>query len=215
MARDAASRIDFICFLFISAVIIMTGPRQASTSEVPSEAQILEALKSRTTRAPEPPEHRLEPDREELRFIEALRVRSARSLTVSERTRLGQIARDKPSIDIEIQFAYNSDEVGPKALRPLLALGRALSSSDLKGKIFLINGHTDAKGSAEYNQDLSERRAEAVKRVLIAEFGLQPDTLIAAGYGKMHLKNESNPLGAENRRVQIVNTEVQAAVTAR
>jgi outer membrane protein OmpA-like peptidoglycan-associated protein len=120
------------------------------------------------------------------------------------------IAKDKPSVDIEISFDYNSDVVGPKALRPLLALGSALSNEQLRGAIFFVNGHTDAKGSAEYNQDLSERRAEAVKRVLIEEFRLPANTLIAVGYGKTQFKNKADPFARENRRVQIVNTEQQA-----
>ncbi len=75
--------------------------------------------------------------------------------------------------------------------------------------VFLINGHTDAKGSAEYNQDLSEWRAEAVKHLLVQQFGLPPTTLIAVGYGKTQLKNAAYPFAGEKRRVQIVNTEVK------
>jgi outer membrane protein OmpA-like peptidoglycan-associated protein len=81
----------------------------------------------------------------------------------------------------------------------------------LKGAVFFINGHTDAVGGADFNQDLSERRAEAVKRVLIEEFRLPADTLIAVGYGKTQLKNTTNPFAAENRRVQIVNSEQKMA----
>jgi outer membrane protein OmpA-like peptidoglycan-associated protein len=75
-------------------------------------------------------------------------------------------------------------------MRPLLALGRALSNDQLKGTIFLVNGHTDAKGGAEYNQDL---------------------TLIAVGHGKTQLKNPTDPFAGENRRVQVVNTEQPVA----
>ena len=48
--------------------------------------------------------------------------------------------------------------------------------------MFFINGHTD--GNSEYNQGLSQRRAEAVKRYLIEHFKLAPDTLVAVGLGK-------------------------------
>lgn len=93
----------------------------------------------------------------------------------------------------------------------LAALGKALSRQDLKGSVFFINGHTDAAGGADYNQLLSQRRANSVRRVLVEQYRLVPDTLIAAGFGKEQLKNPANPLGQENRRVQIVNTTVQAA----
>jgi outer membrane protein OmpA-like peptidoglycan-associated protein len=91
----------------------------------------------------------------------------------------------------------------------LLALGRALSRDELKGAVFFINGHTDAKGSDPYNQGLSERRAEAVKRLLVEQFGLPAADLIAVGYGRSQLKNAAEPFAGENRRVQIVNTEVK------
>jgi hypothetical protein len=62
-------------------------------------------------------------------------------------------------------------------------------------------------GIAPFTYIATERRAEAVKRILIQEFRLPAGTLIAVGYGKTQLKNTTNSFAAENRRVQIVNTE--------
>ena len=90
-----------------------------------------------------------------------------------------------------------------------------LSNEQFKGTIFLVNGHTDGKGGADFNQDLSERRAEAVKRVLIEAYKLPAETLLAVGYGKTQLKNKVYPFAGENRRVQIVNTEQQATASAK
>src|SRR5262249_16042761 len=118
--------------------------------------------------------------------------------------------KEKPSIDLEIYFDYNSAIVGPQARPALSALGNVLSKDNFKGTVFFINGHTDAAGSPEYNQGLSQRRAQAVRRGLIEQFKLAPDTLVAVGFGKEQLKNAGNPLAPENRRVQIVNTEVKA-----
>ena len=50
------------------------------------------------------------------------------------------------------------------------ALGEALTSADLKGRTFILAGHTDAKGGDTYNQGLSERRADAVKRFLTEKY---------------------------------------------
>ena len=73
------------------------------------------------------------------------------------------------------------------------------------GSVFLVAGHTDGKGGDEYNQGLSERRAEAIKRYLVRKFGLAAENLVTAGYGKTQLKNSGNPFADENRRVQVVN----------
>ena len=202
------------CVILFGSALLLAG-LGSSFAEEPSEAQILNALKSRDTRSLTPSSAEQRRIAEEHRFIEALRGRSARSLTLGERETIAQIASDKPSIDIEINFEYNSDVVGPKALKPLLALGRALSNDQLKGTVFFVSGHTDATGSAGYNQDLSARRAEVVKRLLIEEFKLPADTLIAVGYGKTQLKDKANPFAAENRRVQIVNTEQRTTANAK
>lgn len=148
-------------------------------------------------------------------IIDRLRVRSisvepAQAPTADERAQVAEIARDKPAIDLEILFEYNSAEITPKAVPALVALGNALSRQDLKGSVFFINGHTDAAGGADYNQALSQRRANSVRRMLIEQYQLMPDTLIAVGFGKEQLKNAANPLAGENRRVQIVNTTVRA-----
>ena len=75
----------------------------------------------------------------------------------------------------------------------LIALGTALRSHQFKGAVFLVAGHTDAKGSDEYNQKLSERRAGAVKHFLISKFGVPARDLIAVGYGEEQLKNRDDP----------------------
>jgi outer membrane protein OmpA-like peptidoglycan-associated protein len=85
------------------------------------------------------------------------------------------------------------------------ALGKALTSDELKGATFVVAGHTDAKGGDSYNQGLSERRAEAVRRFLKDKYGIDSANLVAVGHGKTQLKDSANPLAAENRRVQIIN----------
>ena len=110
-----------------------------------------------------------------------------------------------PSIDLEIFFDYKSAEITPRAAAALTPLGRALSDARLAGDAFLIAGHTDAKGGADYNLALSQKRAESVRQYLIANFGIDGAKLVATGMGFKHLKNAKTPLAAENRRVQIVN----------
>jgi outer membrane protein OmpA-like peptidoglycan-associated protein len=151
----------------------------------------------------------------ERRFIDSLRGRPARALTVKEKTEIANISTHKPNIDIEINFDHGSAVIDLKAVRPLVRLGLVLLEQNLKGTIFFVNGHTDAKGTAEYNQELSERRAESVKEFLVREFSLPADTLITVGFGKTRLKNRSDAFADENRRVQIVNTQQRSSAPAR
>jgi len=85
------------------------------------------------------------------------------------------------------------------------SLGKALTSEELAGSVIMLGGHTDGKGSDAYNHDLSERRAEAVKRFLIETYKIPAENLVAAGYGKEGYKNSADPFSPENRRVEVVN----------
>jgi outer membrane protein OmpA-like peptidoglycan-associated protein len=142
---------------------------------------------------------------EQGRFVQTIRGRTTRSLSVTEREEIATIAKDKPNIDLEITFDYNSADISAKSLSSVQALGRALTNPDLKGSTFIVAGHTDAAGGETYNQDLSERRADSIKRYLSDKYGIAGADLVTVGYGKSKLKDPGNPLAEVNRRVQVVN----------
>jgi outer membrane protein OmpA-like peptidoglycan-associated protein len=123
--------------------------------------------------------------------------------------------KQAPSIDLEVFFDYKSADITPRAAEALTPLGRALSDARLAGDSFVIAGHSDAKGSAEYNLALSQKRAESVRQFLIANFGIDGAKLVAIGMGLKYLKNAKDPLAAENRRVQIVNLSKDTGAGAR
>ena len=104
------------------------------------------------------------------RFLQSVRGRATRSLSVTEREEIATIAKDKPNIDLEITFDYNSADISSKSLPSVQALGKALTNPDLKGSTFIVAGHTDAAGGEAYNQDLSERRADSIKRYLVDKY---------------------------------------------
>jgi outer membrane protein OmpA-like peptidoglycan-associated protein len=150
---------------------------------------------------------------EEGRFVQKIRGRSTRSLSNSEREEIATNIKDKPKIDLEINFDYNSADISTKSLSSVQALGRALSNPDLKGSTFVVAGHTDAAGGETYNQDLSERRADSIKKYLVDKYGIVGTDLVTVGYGKSKLKDPANPLADINRRVQVVNMENKATAS--
>jgi len=149
----------------------------------------------------------------ESKLIQKVRGRATRSLSVSEREEIASIVKDKPKIDLEINFDYNSADISAKSLPSVQALGRALASSDLKGSTFVVAGHTDAAGGEGYNQDLSERRADSIKRYLVEKYGINGSDLVTVGYGKSKLKDPSQPMAEANRRVQVVNMETRTTAS--
>ncbi len=145
-------------------------------------------------------------DPAQAKFVNSLKGRT-RGLNLNEREELATIAKDKPNIDLEITFDYNSADISSKSLPAVQALGRALTNPDLKGSTFVVAGHTDAAGGETYNQELSERRADAIKKYLIDNYHISSADLVTVGYGKSKLKDPNQPMAEANRRVQVVNME--------
>ena len=130
-----------------------------------------------------------------------------RGLKVSMKKQIGEIidTYEPPRLDIEIEFDFNSDTVRADSVPDLNALGTALMHPSLAQSRIILNGHTDAKGSNDYNLELSERRAASVRDYLISHFPIDDNRLIAIGFGEERLKNAHDPEASENRRVEVVN----------
>ncbi len=116
-------------------------------------------------------------------------------------------AAEPPKIGLDtIQFAFDSAELLPQSIETLKNLGNALNQELKDQKAFLIEGHTDAKGGRDYNDELSKRRAETVKDYLVKQMGVAPDRLQTVGKGSSDPALPKRPYAAQNRRVVIVNT---------
>jgi outer membrane protein OmpA-like peptidoglycan-associated protein len=107
------------------------------------------------------------------------------------------------AISLQVRFGYGSDRLTPEARRQLLPVARAMASDRLASVRFTVEGHTDASGGEDYNQTLSERRAEAVRRFLVGH-RVEPARIMALGRGETMPLDTGNPYNPENRRVRIV-----------
>ncbi len=192
-------------------VALSFGIGQAAAGDDVTEDQILKALapakKPLTRGLSAVPQEDPAAAAAEGRLLQTVRGRASRSLSATEREEIATIAKDKPNIDLEITFDYNSADISPRSLPSVQALGRALTNPDLKGSTFVVAGHTDAAGGEGYNQELSERRADSIKRYLMDKYGIAAPDLVTVGYGKSKLKDPSQPMAEVNRRVQVVNME--------
>jgi outer membrane protein OmpA-like peptidoglycan-associated protein len=162
---------------FVAAALTASGFAQAqgqSQEQQPTREQIIESLRAKQlTRCPQPD------------------------------PKYGCAGAPVAQIDVAIRFAFGSAALDRAAAAQLTALGAELAKPGRKGTRLVVAGHTDARGGDEFNQRLSERRADAVKRVLVAKFRLPDETVVAIGHGKAALKNTADPFAAENRRVEI------------
>jgi outer membrane protein OmpA-like peptidoglycan-associated protein len=108
------------------------------------------------------------------------------------------------SFDRTINFAFNSAELTPLARSELDQVAAVLKDPHVDKYTIIIHGHTDDVGTIEYNQRLSERRAEAARQYFITQHGIDPNRLIARGHGKSQLLYPNDPTNELNRRVQPV-----------
>jgi outer membrane protein OmpA-like peptidoglycan-associated protein len=109
-----------------------------------------------------------------------------------------------PSIDIEIFFDYNAADIRADQYPRLNELAQTLAQPEFSGFTIAFIGHTDAKGSAAYNRDLSYRRARSVAAFVEGVAGVPAGRVTATGIGSDRLKTQNDPFSALNRRVQLV-----------
>jgi outer membrane protein OmpA-like peptidoglycan-associated protein len=147
----------------------------------------------------------------EVNFVQSIRNRKTRSMSMGEREEIAEIASTKPKIDLEIHFDFNSADISKDSMSAVKALGDALSDSQLRGSTFVVAGHTDGVGGDQFNQELSERRADTIKHYLVDHYHLASGDLVTVGYGKTKLKNATDPSDGANRRVQVVNMDTKTA----
>lgn len=106
-----------------------------------------------------------------------------------------------------ILFDYDSSELRKDAYPALAQIAKSLKETKEKTKDarFRIDGHTDNKGSKDYNLKLSLKRAEAVKKAFINEFKLPDSWLEVQGFGETRplVKNDTPSNQQKNRRVEV------------
>jgi peptidoglycan-associated lipoprotein len=98
-------------------------------------------------------------------------------------------------------FEYDSSELKPEAMRALDDHAKVLRAS---GARVVLEGHTDERGTREYNMALGERRSSAVKRYLVLQ-GVAPAQLELVSYGEERpvATGSDEQSWAQNRRVEL------------
>ena len=118
--------------------------------------------------------------------------------------------KENVSIALNVKFANNSDLVSDEFASEI---GKVASfMREYPDTKVTIEGHTDSRGAAAYNQQLSQKRADAVKNYLIQNFNIDASRVNAIGYGEAKPIADNNTADgrATNRRVQ---AEIQTTVT--
>jgi OOP family OmpA-OmpF porin len=114
---------------------------------------------------------------------------------------IGEVEEVK-TFTIEIQFPLNQQTIGNKYDSELRQVAEFMDRNP--GTTVEIGGHTDSTGTAEYNQQLSEERAQSVADRLVDKLGVSSDRVSSTGYGESRpvATNTTDAGRADNRRVE-------------
>ncbi|MCR9093230.1 MAG: OmpA family protein [bacterium] len=105
----------------------------------------------------------------------------------------------RPSVELEVHFDFDSDALH-EAATPDIEAAASVLVDHFPNTRFRVAGYTDAAGSAEYNMDLSQRRAAAVYRELVEIHGVPAGRLESKGFGE---DATADATAAQRRRVEL------------
>jgi len=135
---------------------------------------------------------------------------SAQQVADTANSRVGVLTNTVANLDnyhvvaeTSVKFAFNKDGLTPKAMEALDQLAGSIAST--KGYIIALEGGCDSAGPADYNYDLSQRRANSVIQYLASKFNVPAHKVYVIGLGK-DKPVESNKTAAgraDNRRVDV------------
>lgn len=107
------------------------------------------------------------------------------------------VLEQEVSMELEVLFDNDKAIVKPEYYGEVQELAEFMQK--YSNTTVIIEGHTDSNASDEYNQKLSERRANAIRNILISKFNISPERLSAIGYGEQRPRATNNT--AEGRQL--------------
>lgn len=123
-----------------------------------------------------------------------------------------------PSFNIDIQFDTDTPIVRPESYQTIGRLADTLVNAALLNYTFLIVGHVESTGRRDHNVYLSQRRADAIRDILVNTFKISAKRLQSVGLGEEQLLDPARPNGPVNAQTQIMTlakvpepSETQAA----
>jgi outer membrane protein OmpA-like peptidoglycan-associated protein len=108
-----------------------------------------------------------------------------------------------PGLNIDIQFDVDTPIVRPDSYQAIGRIADAMVHSSLLPYTFLIVGHIEANGKREPNVTLSQRRADAIRDILVNTFKISAKRLQSIGLGEEQLLDPSRPTASVNQQIQI------------
>lgn len=147
----------------------------------------------------------------------ATRKKQDSVLVRSARAEIDSSVANPEGLRLEVPFNFDSADLTPTGIQQLNELGKVLNSDEFKGVTIVLAGHTDERGKENYNQGLSDRRAQSARAYLIGKFNIAAGRIKTKGFGEAYpvFKNaQDESRHALNRRVDlfVLNGETEESI---
>ena len=180
--------------------VAVIGFATHATSALPQEAVTAESMVSQLAGLETAPDM----DVAALRQQAVDRVKSKADGTPLKRPPVAAPLRKLPHFSVDVQFNPDTPIIRPESYQTLGRIADVLTDPALLRYGFLIVGHSEATGRRDNNLALSQRRADAVRDVLVTTFRVSAKRLQAVGLGEEQLQDAMHPAAAANRQIEVV-----------
>lgn len=136
--------------------------------------------------------------------LERSRSRSKNEPPPQKRPPIAPDLNKLPAFNADIQFDVDTPIVLPDSYQTVGRIADALVHASLQPYNFLIVGHIEATGKRESNAILSQRRADAIRDILVNTFKISAKRLQSVGLGEEQLLDPAHPNAPVNNQIQIL-----------
>lgn len=185
--------------LLAAALVVTAAPVSPSRGQATATRDDIIGQLSRFNTAPE-----LDLAALRQKTLERSRIRSRTEPEASRRPPIAPELQGLPGFNVDIQFDTDTPIVRPQSYETIGRIADALVHVTLLPYSFLIVGHIEANGKREGNVILSQRRADAIRDILVNTFKISAKRIQAIGLGEEQLLDPPHPTASANQQMQIL-----------
>jgi outer membrane protein OmpA-like peptidoglycan-associated protein len=139
-----------------------------------------------------------------LQVTERSKMRGKTEPTPQKRPPIAPDINKLPAFNVDITFDVDTPIVQPESYQTVGRIADAMVYSSLLPYNFLIVGHIEANGKREANAILSQRRADAIREILVNTFKIAAKRIQSVGLGEEQLLDSARPTAPANNQIQIM-----------
>ena len=184
--------------MLAGVLILVDAPPVRAQTAAPTRDEIIEKL----NKFESAPEFDIPALRHQT--MERSKVRSKTDPPPNKRPLIAPDLTKLPTINLDIQFDVDTPIVQPASYQTLGRIADALVHSSMQPYGVLIVGHTESNGRRENNVILSQRRADAIRDMLVNTFKIATKRVQSVGLGEEQFIDQARPTSPVNNQIQVV-----------